>query len=111
MLSPTEGIFKENAKDFNIRWNFPNCIGSINGKHIRIHSPPNSGSQYFNYKQYHSIVLQAVVDANIKFVTVDTGACGKQSDGGVFRNSALYHCLATGSSKLPKIQFCHSVKL
>jgi hypothetical protein len=49
------------------------------------------------YKQYHSVVLQAVVDANLKFVTVDVGACGKQSDGGVFRNSALYHSLETGS--------------
>jgi hypothetical protein len=77
MPSPTEEIFKENAKDFNIRWNFPNCIGSINGNHIRIHCPPNSGNQHFNYKQYYSIVLQVVLDANIKFVTVDVGAYGK----------------------------------
>jgi len=25
MPSPTEEIFQETAKDFNIRWNFPNC--------------------------------------------------------------------------------------
>jgi len=50
-----------------------------------------------NYEQYHSIVLQAVVDANLKFVTVDVGAYGKQSDGGVFRNSALYQSLETRS--------------
>jgi hypothetical protein len=35
------------------------------------------------------IVLQAVVDANLKFVTVDIRAYGKHSDGGVFRYSAL----------------------
>ena len=39
--------------------------------------------------EYYSIVLQAVVCANLKFVTVDVGACGIQSDGGVFRKSAL----------------------
>ena len=77
MPSPTDEIFTEISKDFNIRWNFPNCIESIDAKHIRLHCPPNSGSQYFNYKQYHSIVLQAVVDANLKFVTVDVGAFGK----------------------------------
>ena len=33
------------------------------------------------------------MDANLKFVTVGVGAYGKQSDGGVFRNSALYQNL------------------
>ena len=102
MPSPTEEIFQEIAKVFNIRWNFPNCVGSIDGKHIRIKCSPNSGSQYFNYKQYHSIVLQAVVDANLKFVTVDVWAYGKQSDGGFFRYSALYQSLEIQSLKLPE---------
>ena len=84
MPSPTEEIFQEIEKDFNIRWNFPNCVGSIDGKHIRIKCPPNFGSQYFNYKQYHSIVLQAIVDENLKFLIVDVGAYCKQRDGGVF---------------------------
>jgi hypothetical protein len=43
-----------------------------------------------------------VVDANLKFVTVDVGAYGKQSDGGVFRNSALYQSLETRSLQVPE---------
>jgi hypothetical protein len=42
------------------------------------------------------------VDANLKFVTVDVGAYGKHSDGGVFRYSALYQSLETRSLKLPE---------
>ena len=42
------------------------------------------------------------MDANLKFVTVDEGAYGKQSDGGVFRYSALYQNLETRSLKLPE---------
>ena len=67
-----------------------------------MHFLPNSGRQYINYKQFHSIVLQAGVDANLKFVTVNVGTYGKQSDNGVFQNSALYQSLETWSSKVPE---------
>jgi hypothetical protein len=100
--SPTDEIFTEISKDFNICWNFPNCIERIDAKNVRIHCPPNSASQYFNYTQCHSSVLKAVADANIKFVTVDVGAYGKQNDGGVFRNSAVYQSLETRSLQVPK---------
>ena len=93
MPPPTEEIFTEISKDFNIRWNFPNFIEKIDAKHIRIQCPPNSVGQYFNYKHCHSIVLQGVVDTNLEFVTVFKGAHGKQNDGGVLRNSALYQSL------------------
>ena len=42
------------------------------------------------------------MEANLKFVTVDVGAYGKQNDGGVFRNLALYQSLETRNLKLPE---------
>lgn len=80
MPVPTEKSFKSIAEEFYNTWNFPNCLGSIDGKHIRIQCPYNSGSMYFNYKKFFSIVLQAVADARYKFITVDVGGYGKQSD-------------------------------
>jgi hypothetical protein len=69
---------------------------------MQTHRNPLPAEPRQNYRQYHSIVLQAVVDANLKFVTVDVGACGKQRDGGVFRNSALYRSLEPRSLQVPE---------
>jgi hypothetical protein len=40
------------AVKFRERWNFPNVIGSIDGKHIRIKWPTKAGSLFYNYKQF-----------------------------------------------------------
>ncbi|XP_060868641.1 uncharacterized protein LOC132943628 [Metopolophium dirhodum] len=71
LSEPTVDMWKSNSKDFYKNWNFPNCLGSIDGKHIRINQPQNSGSMYYNYKHFFSIQLLAVSDANYKFVMVD----------------------------------------
>jgi len=63
----------EISKEFWEKWNFPNCAGVIDGKHIRIFSPKKSESLFFSYKDLFSIVLLAIVDANCKFIFVDIG--------------------------------------
>ncbi|XP_060874330.1 uncharacterized protein LOC132948063 [Metopolophium dirhodum] len=78
---------------FKNRWNFPLCYGAIDGKHIQIVAPDNSGSIYFNYKKVFSIVLLAIVDDDYCFRYIDVGACGMASDGSVFRNCSIYNKL------------------
>ena len=77
------------ADQFEKQWNFPNCIAAMDGNHILIRQPRNSGSYYFKYKGTFSIVLLALVDADYKFIYVDVECNGRVSDGGVFQNSTL----------------------
>ena len=52
MPVPSEVEWHTIADDFFVRWNFPNCIGAIDGKHVMIQCPVNSGSLFYNYKSY-----------------------------------------------------------
>lgn len=101
MPEPTTEDWIKIADDFENRANFPNCIGAIDGKHVRLVKPVHSGSQFFNYKNYCSIVLLGVADANYCFTTVDVGAYGKSADSNIFRESVLYKKLCSGSLKIP----------
>ncbi|XP_046565368.1 protein ANTAGONIST OF LIKE HETEROCHROMATIN PROTEIN 1-like [Haliotis rubra] len=75
--------WKQIAESFEDTWQFPNCCGAIDGKHIVMKAPARSGSVYYNYKGTFSIVLLAVVDACYKFVMIDVGSYGINNDSGV----------------------------
>nr|CAH7752321.1 unnamed protein product [Callosobruchus chinensis] len=89
MKQPTTADFLRISEEYNRLWDFPNCIGALDGKHIRIKCPSHSGSMFFNYKHYFSIVLHGLVDDHYRFISIDVGGYGKQSDGGTFQTSKL----------------------
>ena len=97
----TADEWRQVARGFETRWNFPHTLGAVDGKHIRIRNPPGAGTHYFNYKIFFSIILMAVVDAEYKFLYVDVGAIGSESDGGVFAKSELTKLLQEHGMNLP----------
>lgn len=52
-MPSTERDWLEIANRFNNDWNFPHCLGAVDGKHVVMNAPPNSGSIYYNYKGIH----------------------------------------------------------
>lgn len=88
---PTMEEFKNSAEKFSHKWNYPNAVGAIDGKHIRIKCPAKSGSLYFNYKEYFSIVLLAIVNADYKFLAIDVGSYGREGDAGMYAKE--YKCI------------------
>ena len=89
------------AKEFEEKWQYPNCIGAIYGKHVVMCLPPGSGSHYFNYKRSHSVVLMAVAEPNYEVVYADVGTNGRISDGGVWNKSSLMKSMENGTQHSP----------
>lgn len=51
MPNPTKEQFIKIANGFWEKWNLPNCIGALDGKHCLVQAPYHSGSDYFSYKK------------------------------------------------------------
>ena len=77
---PSTEMWQKIAADFSSVWQLPNCIGALDGKHVKIRAPANSGSEFYNYKGYFSIILLAVYDAKYRLILIDIGASGRHSD-------------------------------
>ena len=86
---PDEQRWQEIIDGFQKRWNVPNCIGALDGKHIRIRKPNLGATLFRNYKLFHSVVLMALVDHEYKFIWVDVGYNGGCSDGQIWNQCSL----------------------
>lgn len=100
-LPASEEEWKILAEKYNDLWQFPHCIGALDGKHVAIQAPINSGSEYYNYKNFFSIVLMGLVDAEYCFVFADCGCQGRLSDGAVYQNTVLYQKILNEQLCLP----------
>ena len=89
------------ADQFEKKWNYPCCVGAIDGKHIAIQQPTSSGSEFFNYKHFFSVLLLALVDADYKFLYVNVGAAGRAGDAGVYNESSLQKAVVKNTLNLP----------
>ncbi|KAM5125941.1 LOW QUALITY PROTEIN: uncharacterized protein ACMZJ9_021255 [Mantella aurantiaca] len=102
MAMPTKEKWREISNTFMEKTQCPNCLGAIDGKHIRMVMPPASGSRYFNYKKFFSIVLMAVADANYNLISVDVGSFGSAPNSSVFQHSEFYKQLSQGQLEIPE---------
>ncbi len=77
------------ANQMSRKWQYHHCLGAIDGKHVAIRKPMKAGYYYFNYKNFHSILLMALVDGGYKFIWVDVGSNGPSSNAQIFEDCEL----------------------
>ena len=97
----TPDEWKELEREFRIRWNVPHALGALDGKHVALKKPKNTGALYHNYKGFFSIVMLALVDGQYKFRWVDAGTEGSCSDGQIFNASQLKRRIEDGRIGFP----------
>ena len=76
--------WKELKRELRIRWNVPHALGALEGKHVALKKPKNTGTLFHNYKGFFSIVILALADGQYKFRWVDVGMAGSCSDAQIF---------------------------
>ena len=81
--------------------NLPHVVGAIDGKHIRIQCPKQSGTIFHNYKGFFSFVLLAIFDARYCFLLFDVGQYGSNNDAGVLANSSIGKKIVEGEMSIP----------
>jgi len=89
----TPDEWQQVADKYYQKWNFPHTCGAIDGKHVACKAPPNSGSQYYNYKGFFSVILFAMVDADYKFLWADVSGVGSCSDAQIYNDRELKECI------------------
>ncbi|XP_055041197.1 uncharacterized protein [Misgurnus anguillicaudatus] len=87
---PTAAEFRQIIQGYRDKWRFPQVVGAIDGSHIKITAPHENSADYYNRKGDYSIILQGVVDHNMKFWDINVGRPGKVHDARVFALSSLF---------------------
>ncbi|XP_028756982.1 protein ALP1-like [Neltuma alba] len=70
----------------------PNCCGVIDATHIMMCLPASepASNVWLDHKKNHSMVLQAIVDPDMRFRDIVTGWPGRMKDSLVFESSNFY---------------------
>ena len=83
-------------KEFQEISSFPQVVGAIDGSHIPIIAPNEDANDYYNRKQFHSVILQGVTDAQGRFIHFSTWYAGSIHDARVLRMSSLMNEVEDG---------------
>lgn len=97
----SEDDWKKVDADFEEMWNFPNLLYAVDGKHVDIVAPPNSGLYFFNYKGSHSMVLMAIANTRHEFLLCDFEVHGRVSYRGVIKETLIYENTCADELHIP----------
>ena len=88
-LPKTEAEVTEKVNLFSTRYDFPICLGAVDGTHVEIKQLSGNATDYINRKSRFTINVQACCDCDCLFMDVVVKWPGSVHDVRVFTNSSL----------------------
>ena len=98
----TEEEWSQISQDFYEQWNYPYCIGALDGKHCQVQNFANAGSLFHNYKNTFSLVLFGICDARYRFIYCNIGSAGSANDAAIWTQCSFKKFLDQGHLKIPE---------
>ncbi len=86
-------------------WQSTRAFAAVDGCHIAVKCPPGGAEarrEYYNFKNFYSIVMMGMLDAKYRFVWASVGLPGSVHDATILQSSAMYRKLKDGDI-LPEI--------
>ncbi|KAL7294230.1 hypothetical protein TKK_0012246 [Trichogramma kaykai] len=101
---PSTSDLKRIADEYKENFDFPHCVGALDGRHCPIRQPPHSGAEFYNYKKFYSIVLTAMCDEHKRFTFLNLGSFGSWNDASIFHYSDIRQNLKNNVINLPRVE-------
>ncbi|XP_047144707.1 uncharacterized protein LOC101236227 [Hydra vulgaris] len=96
-LPKTKTEMRQKVAEFESKFGMIQAFGCIDGTHVPIACPVENSQDYFCYKQYYSMNVQAVCDYKGMFMDVECVWPGSVHNSKVFANSSINRKLRNGS--------------
>jgi len=110
MSEPTRERREKAARVLYEQGDFPNCVGSIDERHVTLKCPKNSGSQYFSYLQTFSLEFMTTVGPDYKFICAHIGGHCENCEWSTFEHPVMGEKFETGTLNDPQYKPLHSTR-
>ena len=85
--------FHNKLQEMECEWQFRYAFATIDGLHCPIKCPAGgaeSMKQYYDFKNFYSVVFLALVDAHYRFIWASIAAPGNTYDSTYFQSTSLW---------------------
>ncbi|XP_069622611.1 uncharacterized protein [Ranitomeya imitator] len=102
MPETTEQQWLQIVEGFYANSQFPNCLGALGGKRIRVKWPPLCAPQYHNSELFFSVLVLGLVDSNYRFITISIQSCESSNDSQISTTSIMGQQLLVNPRAIPQ---------